>query len=507
MLTALAFPPSGLIAHLVAGRVDSVPAAVLNGVIAGTGIGAAQWALLRHRGVSLIWIAATAVGLGTGLAAGAALVSYETDITSLAVMGAVSGLGVGIAQGATLATAKRTVGWIAANSVLWALGWTVTTAGGIDVSQQWAVFGAYGCLTLAFLQSTIIGAFVPAKAVTVMMSSLASLVVRRRRIVITIWFVVLIAAGTIGSSAFSVLSSSFGAGPSTESGRVTERLDELAETGGEIAIIADGIDVDDPAVATTIGAGLERIAAIDGVIAVVDPWSTGAAALRASDGRAALAVVTITGGLDEEAELELAHQITDVARDIDAPEVLVGGNVLVGEQFATASENDLLRGEAIALPIAFLAMIFLLGGLRAAGMPMLVALAGVVTSLAVLVAATLIGDVSIFSINVVNMLGIGLGIDYGLLMVSRFREERGRGRELHDAVVQTVATAGKTVVFSALTVAVAMCGLFVFGLPILSSFGIAGLGVVLLCMAAAVTLLPAVLAAVGGKIPPTAPSR
>ena len=339
-----------------------------------------------------------------------------------------------------------------------------------------------------------------------MMSSLASLVVRRRRTVITIWCLVLIAAGTIGSSAFSVLSSSFGAGPSTESGRVTERLDALAETGGEIAIIADGIDVDDPAVATTIGAGLERIASIDGVIAVVDPWSTGAAALLASDGRAALAVVTITGGLDEEAELELAHQITDVARDIDAPEVLVGGNVLVGEQFATASENDLLRGEAIALPIAFLAMIFLLGGLRAAGMPMLVALAGVVTSLAVLVAATLIGDVSIFSINVVNMLGIGLGIDYGLLMVSRFREERGRGRDLHDAVVQTVATAGKTVVFSALTVAVAMCGLFVFGLPILSSFGVAGLGVVLLCMAAAVTLLPAVLAAVGGKIPPTAPA-
>ena len=126
-------------------------------------------------------------------------------------------------------------------------------------------------------------------------------------------------------------------------------------------------------------------------------------------------------------------------------------------------------------------------------------------TLAVLVAATVLGDVSIFSINVVNMLGIGLGIDYGLLMVNRFREERGRGRDVHDAVVQTVATAGKTVVFSALTVAVAMCGLFVFGVPILTSFGIAGLGVVLLCMAAAVTLLPATLAAVGGKIPPTAP--
>ena len=104
--------------------------------------------------------------LGAGLAVGAALVSYRTDITSLVVMGAVSGLAVGIAQGVTLGTAKRTLGWSAATATLWALGWTITTAGGIDVSQQWAVFGAYGCLTLAFLQSIIVGVFVPAKTVT-----------------------------------------------------------------------------------------------------------------------------------------------------------------------------------------------------------------------------------------------------------------------------------------------------------------------------------------------------
>ena len=339
-----------------------------------------------------------------------------------------------------------------------------------------------------------------------MMSSLASFVVRRRRAVITFWIVLLLATATVGSAAFSVLSSDFGAGPGTESGRVTERLDDLAETGGEIAIIADGIDIDDPATAAALTEGLQKVAAIDGVVAVVDPWSAPIDALRASDGRAALAVVTITGGLDEEAELELAHEITDVARDLDAPEILVGGNVLVGEQFATASENDLLRGEAIALPIAFVAMIFLLGGLRAGALPFLVALAGVITSLAVLVAATTLGDVSIFSINVVNMLGIGLGIDYGLLMINRFREERGLGRDLHDAVIRTVSTAGTTVVFSALTVAAAMCGLFVFGVPMLSSFGIAGLGVVLLCMSAAITLLPATLAAVGGKIRPSAPT-
>jgi hypothetical protein len=165
LLTALAFPPSGYIAHLVAGRVDSVPAAALNGLIAGTGIGTAQWALLRRRNISPLWIAATALGLGTGLAAGAALVSYRTDISSLALMGAASGLAVGIAQGATLSTTRRALGWIAATTGLFALGWTITTAGGIDVSQQWAVFGLYGCTTLAFLQSMFVDGFVPTKVV------------------------------------------------------------------------------------------------------------------------------------------------------------------------------------------------------------------------------------------------------------------------------------------------------------------------------------------------------
>jgi RND superfamily putative drug exporter len=339
------------------------------------------------------------------------------------------------------------------------------------------------------------------------MNRLGRFVVRRRRVVILSWIALLLVTAAIGSSAFSVLSTSFGAGTTTESGRVAQRLDDLAETGGQIAIIADGTDIDDPHVRQTITAGLTPITELAGVLDVADPWSTGSDALRATDGRGALIVVTVAGHLDDDAELALADQVEHLAHELDAPEVLVGGNVLVGETFASASEKDLLRGEAIALPIAILVMVFLLGGLRAAGMPLLVALGGVLTTLAVLVVATRFGDVSIFSVNVVNMLGIGLGIDYGLLMVNRFREERGHGLEVHDAVTATVASAGTTVVFSALTVAVAMSGLFVFGVPLLTSFGIAGLSVVLLCMAAAVTLLPATLAAIGGHIkaiPPTA---
>ena len=337
------------------------------------------------------------------------------------------------------------------------------------------------------------------------MRRLGHFVVRRRRAVIVAWIVALVITGAIGSSAFSVLSTDFGAGRTTESGRVAHQLDELAETGGQIAIVADGEDVTDPQVQTLVSTGLARIAAIDGVVNVADPWTTGADALRSKDGKAALAVVTLSGDLDEDAELAVAKEVEDLAHEIDAPRILVGGNVLVSETFATASENDLLRGEAIALPIAILAMVILLGGLAAAGMPLLVAIGGVLTTLAVLVGATALGDVSIFSVNVVNMLGIGLGIDYGLLMVNRFREERGHGKEVHDAVVATVESAGTTVVFSALTVAVAMSGLFVFGVPLLTSFGIAGLSVVLLCMAAAVTLLPAALAGAGGRIRPITP--
>ena len=143
-------------------------AAVLGGVVTGAGLGAAQWALLRRRGVGVSWIPATAAGLGVGLAVGAALVSYRTDITSLVVMGAVSGLGVGIAQGAMLGNTKRMLGWAVATAALWAVGWATTTAGGISVDEQFVVFGAYGAIASTFLQSIIIGWFVPAKAVAVM---------------------------------------------------------------------------------------------------------------------------------------------------------------------------------------------------------------------------------------------------------------------------------------------------------------------------------------------------
>ena len=163
IVTALAFPPAGFIAHEVVGRVDGVGAALLSGVITGALIGLAQWALLRGRGVSPRWIVATAAGFGIGLAAGAALVGYETSLGALVVMGAVCGVAIGLAQVASFAPLRRyLLSWTLATGALWAIGWAVTTGAGIKVEDQWPVFGISGALVVVLVQSVLINRFVPA---------------------------------------------------------------------------------------------------------------------------------------------------------------------------------------------------------------------------------------------------------------------------------------------------------------------------------------------------------
>ncbi len=157
LLTAFAFPPAGLLAHLVAGAVDSPTPALLGGAIAGAGIGAAQWALLRRRGIGAMWVLATLAGLAVGGAIGAAAVSYRTDITSLAVAGAAAGLAVGAAQATQLPTGR--LRWTLLTACLWSVGWCVTTSAGIDVESQYVVFGIFGSLTVAAAQASVLHRF------------------------------------------------------------------------------------------------------------------------------------------------------------------------------------------------------------------------------------------------------------------------------------------------------------------------------------------------------------
>ncbi len=331
---------------------------------------------------------------------------------------------------------------------------------------------------------------------------------RRRWWVVGAW-VLVIAIGVVSSGPLGTrVSAEFAGSDRIESARVLKRVQEESVTGGDIAIVIDGVasDSENPEVLRR----LDRIAAIDGVVSVVDPWRVEVPDLVATDRDAALVVVSFANGLDTETEEALIDEVVDVAHELaaDGPatEVLVGGEPIVLLEFEQQAEEDLRRGEMIALPIALLAMVVVFGGFRAAGMPLAVAAAGFTTSMIALLGATFVLDqVSVFAINVVSMLGIGLGIDYGLLLVSRFREERGRGRSVADAVEATVATAGVTVLFSAMTVAVAMSGMLVFGEPIMTSFGVGGLSAVIFSLIAAVTLLPALLSIFGEKIRPAMP--
>ena len=164
LLTAAAYPVAGVLGRAVAGRIDNALSAALAGIAGGALIGAVQWALLRRRGVASIWIAGTAAGLGVGLTAGAALVGYDTNELALVVMGALSGLGVGIGQALTVApTARRVALWGGATAALYAIGWIVTDLViGDFVDDQWSIFGSSGAITVALLQSTIVGLLVPA---------------------------------------------------------------------------------------------------------------------------------------------------------------------------------------------------------------------------------------------------------------------------------------------------------------------------------------------------------
>jgi RND superfamily putative drug exporter len=167
-----------------------------------------------------------------------------------------------------------------------------------------------------------------------------------------------------------------------------------------------------------------------------------------------------------------------------------------------SSQNDLVHGELIALPILLLALLFVFRGWRAALLPLAGALATVAGALLLLRAATNFVDLAGYAVDVVVLFGLALAVDYSLLIVSRFREERAEGADVALAVERTVARAGRTIIFSALTVIAAMSGLFAFGEPTFTSLAVGGVATVLVALSAGLTLVPALTGAWGHKIRP-----
>jgi putative drug exporter of the RND superfamily len=332
-----------------------------------------------------------------------------------------------------------------------------------------------------------------------MLRRLARFSLRHRRLVALAWVALFVAGIAIGSGVFERLDPDVGDLEGTESAVADARLDALDPGGESIAAVADGIDPRDPAAAAAVAATVERLRAIPGVAEVAAPVAGGPPELAAVDGRAVLVAVEFAPDLDDDRFDQALEAAEAELRRLDAPRVVVGGGPLQDAEFEDQVAADLARAELLSMPVVLVLLLVIFGGIVAAGLPVLVALVGVAGTLLALLGISAVTDVSVYSVNVVTMLGLGLAVDYALLLVSRFREERAT-RDLPAAVEEAVATAGRTVVFSGLTVAASLAGLLVFADPFLRSMAYGGGAVVLLDMAAAVTLLPALLGLWGRRI-------
>ena len=323
-----------------------------------------------------------------------------------------------------------------------------------------------------------------------MLDRLTSLAVRAPRRIAAAWLAILVLGVVAAGALFSTLDADLDGAPSFESEQVGDRLARLDPGGAEVIAVVDGAPVGEDVT--------DRLQGIAGVATV--------GALPSDDGAATAVAVELVPGLGDDAEEETIDRVVAELRAIDAPEVLVGGEELLDDEVAEQAEKDAQRAEMLSLPVALLVMAVVFGGVLAAGLPLAIALSGVGATMLALGGAAALTDVSLYAVNVAMMLGIGLGIDYGLLMISRFREERGGGRDVPAAVRATMATAGRTVVFSAGTVAAALVSLAVFPDPIIRSLAFGGIGVVLATLAAALTLLPALLARYGHRLSAAAPA-
>jgi putative drug exporter of the RND superfamily len=335
-----------------------------------------------------------------------------------------------------------------------------------------------------------------------MFERMGQVLVRRRRLVLVATVALMVAAAILGGNVVERLTSG---GFEDESSESFEGAEVLSERFGVEApnllllVTSETGSVDDPAVAEQGVALTEELAAEEGIEGVASYWSTGAPTLRSDDSSQALVVGTITGDADEARE-----RIEDISpkfnRNGDLIDVEVGGFEEVFRAVSVQVEEDLLRAEMIAFPITLILLLFVFGSLVSASLPLAIGGIAIVGSFFVLRVLTGFTDVSIFALNLITAMGLGLGIDYSLFVVSRFREELHRGLTPHDAVVQTVKTAGRTVAFSGITVALSLSALLIFPLTFLRSFAYAGVAVVLLAALAAVVFLPALLAVLGHRV-------
>jgi len=312
-----------------------------------------------------------------------------------------------------------------------------------------------------------------------------------------------VAAVVFGAGVFGALKTGGFDDPSAESTRVRDLLKEQYGQGEpNLVLVVTSLSgtVDDPAAAAAGRALTAQLAGEAGVLQAVSYWSLGSPPpLRSTSSTRALVLATVDGD-DTEVTERVKTLLPIYERTDPLLRVQVSGLGAVFEQVGTTIEKDLAKAESIAFPITALALVIVFGSVVAAGLPLGVGVLSIFSTFAVLHLVALLTDVSIFSINLATAMGLGLAIDYSLFIVTRFREETSKGFDTDEAVVRSMLTAGRTVLFSALTVAASLAALLVFPLYFLRSFAYAGVAVVASAAVGAVVVLPASLAALGKNV-------
>ncbi|MFI6428754.1 MMPL family transporter [Rhodococcus oryzae] len=334
------------------------------------------------------------------------------------------------------------------------------------------------------------------------MTRWTSFVLGRRWAVLTVVVGAMLLGGLWGSGVLDRLSQGGDIDPSSEAALVDELLaDHFGIRSPDIVAIyraPDGKTVDDigPAVSA-------RLAEVDrGLLAepIEDYWSaTGPirSLLRSGDGSTALAVVFVEGS-----ESERIESFTELEPQLTVPGVSteLSGFSAIADEVNKESKRDLVVAEMVSLPVTLLVLVLVFGGLVGAAIPVAIGALSMFGALAALRLLSMFLEVSVFSVNIASLLGLGMAIDYGLFIVSRYREELAAGAGTDEAVTRTMASAGRTVAFSAVLLLCAFAGTLVFPQQMLKSLGFGAMAAVALAAVLSLTALPALLAILGPRI-------
>ena len=337
-----------------------------------------------------------------------------------------------------------------------------------------------------------------------MFENLGNFVARRRKGVFILFILGILVSGGLGSQAFSRFDSGGYSDPASDSAKVAKYLKDTFDAPNPslvLAIQSKSGSVDDLAVVADAQALESQIRNEPDTDKVISYWSLGNSPfLKSKDGNSGLMFVYFkTTDFTETDKLGGIYQEKYDGKYKNL-EVYVSGEAVFANAINGNIQEDLKVAEFISIPLTFLLLLLVFGALVASAMPLVIGITAIIGTFFVMYLLTLFTDVSIFVLNLTTGLGLGLGIDYALLIVNRFREELAKGLSKESAIVNTMKTAGKTVFYSGLTVVVTLISLIFFPLNFLKSMGYAGASVVALAVFGALIPLPALLVMLGEKV-------